>query len=88
MTVQLADGKITLAGIAANGSAKAQKSNKTVNKFNAEYAVGDSVIVKDDYGKEFTDTIVAEASIVCNNLPVAWLKNKGCYFMERVIRKA
>ena len=55
---------------------------------NDMYKVGTAVIVKDDNGSEFTDTIRYPASLLGSHTPVAWLDGAGSYLLERVLRKS
>ena len=62
---------------------------KQVNDFNQKYNVGDKVEVTKHIGVSqlFTDEIKHEATILGGHSPVVWLKEKGCYNINHILRK-
>lgn len=76
-----------MTGEDANNFVKALRGDDKVEAFNLKYAVGDEVVVLDDEGKEFIDTVRHPASVMGGHTAVAWLEGKGSYNINRVIRK-
>ena len=64
-----------------------QKQQNKADAFNHKYNIGDRVIVRDDNGQEFEDSIKAKATVMGGHTAMAWLENNGSYLLERVLRK-
>lgn len=88
MITRSKNGNIRATGNDANSIMKSLRGDDKAELFNLKYEVGDSVIVKDDKGGEFTDIIKYPASIMGGHTAVAWLEDKGSYLIDRVIRKS
>lgn len=82
------DGSITVTGYDAKQFVDALTGSNKIPAFNEKYKVGESVIVTDDDGNEFTDVIKYPASVMGGHTAMAWLEGKGSYLLDRVIRKA
>lgn len=82
------DGSITVTGSEAKQFVNKLTGADKIPAFNEKYKVGDSVVVIDDEGKEFTDVIKYPASVMGGHTAMAWLEGKGSYLLDRVIRKA